>query len=91
MSECGHWAPEGGWRLQTAADQGTAWVCAVCGRAWVTGYGDGLHTAPECEHGAEVRLPVALDDQADALRWIAAETARRLEAGSPPAQRHRRR
>jgi len=64
---------------------GQGWLCAVCGRRWVTGYAQGIHTAPECDHGAEVRLPVWPGDEADALRWIA-EQQRQLLAGSSPAR-----
>lgn len=55
--------------------EGQAWLCAVCARRWVTGFGPGLHTAPECEHGGEVHLPVWFTEEADALRWIALQLA----------------
>ena len=47
------------------------------GRAWVTGFGPGLETAPECRHGGEVDLPVWFRDEGDALRYIATEVAKR--------------
>lgn len=66
--------------------EGQAWLCALCYRRWVTGLSPGLETAPECHHEAEVHLPHWFDDEAEALRWLAAE-AKKLEAGRRPAQK----
>jgi len=58
----------------------TCWLCAVCGRYWVTGLRSGLATGLECGHDAEVRLPVLVRDESDALRFLA-RVQKKLEGG----------